>query len=73
MEREVKYMHRTWKKILALTMAAVILLGSSNLSWTTESVYASQVQDQQDELTSDKTVRKTDGHATEKEPEDRSR
>ena len=65
-------MHRTWKKILAFTMAAVLLLGSSNLSWTTESAYASQVQDQQDELTSDKTVRKTDGHATEKEPEDRS-
>ena len=60
-------MHRTWKKILALTIAAVLLLGSSSLSWTTESAYASQVQDQQDELTSDKTVKRTDGHATEKE------
>ena len=59
-------MHRTWKKILALTMVAFLLLGGCNLSWATESAYASQVQDQQDELTSDKAVRETDGYAEEK-------
>ena len=67
MEREVKYMHRTWKKILALTMAALLLVGSCNLSWTTESAYASQVQNLQDELTSDKPAGKTDEDASEKE------
>lgn len=60
-------MHRTWKKILALTMAALLLVGSCNLSWTTESAYASQVQNLQDELTSDKPAGKTDEDASEKE------
>ena len=66
-------MHRTWKKILALTMVAFLLAGSCNASWTTEYAHASRVQDQRDELTSDKPAIETDEYAAEKKSENRNK
>ncbi len=48
--KEVEYMHCTWKKILELTMAFILIAGSGLYLWHTEHVYASMTGEMKKEL-----------------------